>query len=78
VDNVVRQGIEFDAIGRRVAYHFLRRHPSDVTDPGLAGDIVRIAACPPLQQADCHADERLQNTARLGGTQVARNSCPSH
>ena len=25
--NVIRQGIEFDAIGRRVAYHFLRRHP---------------------------------------------------
>ena len=31
--NPVRQGIEFDAIGRRVAYHFLRRHPGDVTDP---------------------------------------------
>jgi capsid protein len=42
--NVIRQGIEFDAIGRRVAYHFLRRHPADVTDPGLAGDIVRILA----------------------------------
>ena len=32
--NVIRQGIEFDRIGRRVAYHFLRRHPGDVTDPG--------------------------------------------
>jgi hypothetical protein len=42
--NVIRRGIEFDAIGRRVAYHFLRRHPGDVTDPGLAGDIVRIPA----------------------------------
>jgi lambda family phage portal protein len=42
--NVIRQGIEFDAIGRRIAYHFLRRHPGDVTDPGLAGDIVRIPA----------------------------------
>ena len=30
---VIRQGIEFDRIGRRVAYHFLRRHPGDVTDP---------------------------------------------
>jgi hypothetical protein len=36
----IRQGIEFSAIGRR--YHFLRRHPGDMTDPGLAGDIVRI------------------------------------
>ena len=42
--NVIRQEIEFDRIGRRVAYHFLRRHPGDVTDPGLAGDIVRIPA----------------------------------
>jgi len=42
--NVIRQGIEFDRIGRRVAYHFLRRHPGDFTDPGLAGDIVRLPA----------------------------------
>lgn len=27
----VRQGIEFDAIGRRVAYHFWRVHPDDST-----------------------------------------------
>lgn len=26
---IIRCGIEFDAIGRRVAYHFLRRHPGD-------------------------------------------------
>ena len=30
--HVIRQGIEFDAIGRRVAYHFYRRHPGDSTD----------------------------------------------
>jgi lambda family phage portal protein len=42
--NVIRQGIEFDAIGRRVAYHFLRRHPGDMTDPGLAGEVVRLPA----------------------------------
>src|SRR5262245_36804770 len=42
--NIIRQGIEFDAIGRRIAYHFLRRHPGDFTDPGLAGEIVRIPA----------------------------------
>ena len=33
----IRQGIEFDRIGRRVAYHFLRRHPGDITDPGWPG-----------------------------------------
>ncbi|TVR80071.1 MAG: phage portal protein [Rhodospirillales bacterium] len=42
--NVVRQGIEFDRIGRRVAYHFLRRHPGDATDPGLSGETVRVPA----------------------------------
>lgn len=42
--NVIRQGIEFDRIGRRVAYHFLRRHPGDITDPGLVGETVRVPA----------------------------------
>jgi len=32
--NRIRCGIEFDAIGRRVAYHFRRRHPGDRTDQG--------------------------------------------
>lgn len=27
----IRAGIEFDAIGRRVAYHFLKSHPGDLT-----------------------------------------------
>lgn len=31
--NKVRQGVEFNAIGQRVAYHFWREHPGDVTDP---------------------------------------------
>ncbi|MBZ0138770.1 MAG: phage portal protein [Pseudorhodoplanes sp.] len=42
--NVIRQGVEFDAIGRRAAYHFLRRHPGDVTDRGLPGETVRVPA----------------------------------
>ncbi len=42
--NLIRQGIEFDAIGRRVAYHFLRRHPGDITDPGTMGETVRVPA----------------------------------
>ena len=41
---VIRQGIEFDRIGRRVAYHFLRRHPGDVTDPGPALELSRQAS----------------------------------
>lgn len=42
--HVVRQGIEFDAIGRRIAYHFYRRHPGDGTEPQLNGETVRVLA----------------------------------
>jgi len=28
--NAIREGIEFDALGRRVAYHFYRSHPGEV------------------------------------------------
>ncbi len=41
---MIRQGIEFDLIGRRTAYYFLRRHPGDATDPRLAGELVRVPA----------------------------------
>lgn len=34
--NSIRCGIEFDLIGRRVAYHFHRRHPGDSTDQRIA------------------------------------------
>lgn len=43
--NRIRCGIEFDAIGRRVAYHFRRRHPGDSTDQRVAvPDTVRVPA----------------------------------
>ena len=43
--NRIRCGIEFDAIGRRVAYHFRRRHPGDSTDQRVAvPDTVRVLA----------------------------------
>ncbi len=43
--NRVRCGIEFDGIGRRVAYHFRRRHPGDSTDQRVAvPDSVRVPA----------------------------------
>ena len=41
----VEMGIEFDAIGRRVAYHFLRQHPgSDQMFAGGAGLKTRVPA----------------------------------
>ena len=43
--NRIRCGIEFDAIGRRQAYHFRRRHPGDSTDQGIiTSETVRVPA----------------------------------
>ncbi len=43
--NRIRCGIEFDAIGRRQAYHFRRRHPGDSTDQGaMLPETVRVPA----------------------------------
>jgi lambda family phage portal protein len=43
--NRIRCGIEFDLIGRRVAYHFRRRHPGDSTDLRVAvPETVRVPA----------------------------------
>lgn len=43
--NRIRCGIEFDRIGRRVAYHVRRRHPGDSTDQGAVfPETVRVPA----------------------------------
>lgn len=42
--NQIRCGVEFDKIGRRVAYHFYRKHPGDATDQSGKGEIVRVPA----------------------------------
>ncbi len=42
--NAIRCGIEFDKIGRRVAYHFYRKHPGDGTDQSNKDEIVRVPA----------------------------------
>lgn len=53
--NRIACGIERNLIGRRIAYHFLRRHPGDVTEPVSSTETVRIPAdqvihiCPPLE-----------------------------
>ncbi|GJD88192.1 hypothetical protein BHAOGJBA_1705 [Methylobacterium hispanicum] len=41
VGNEVRHGIEFDRIGRRVAYHFLKRRPGEAEIGGGIGAIER-------------------------------------
>lgn len=40
----IRAGIEFDAIGRRVAYHLYREHPGDASIFANAMDITRVPA----------------------------------
>lgn len=42
--NRVRQGIEFDLAGRRVAYHFWKVHPGDITQAMEFGLITRTPA----------------------------------
>lgn len=42
--NMIRQGIEFDAIGRRVAYHFWAVHPGDGTIMNRQGEKTRVPA----------------------------------
>lgn len=42
--NSIRCGIEFNGIGKRVAYHFYRKHPGDSTESGNKGEIVRVPA----------------------------------
>ena len=63
--NVIRQGIEFDAIGRRAAYWFLRRHPGDLTDPGMAGEIVRVPASEIVHVIDPVESGQLRGVSRL-------------
>ena len=63
--NVIRQGIEFDLLGRRVAYHFLRRHPGDSTDPGLSGETVRVPATVVLHIIDPVEAGQLRGVSRF-------------
>lgn len=42
--NETRSGIEFDAIGRRVAYWFWKRHPGETALPGAVNGYTRVPA----------------------------------
>ena len=63
--NAIRQGIEFDRIGRRTAYHVLRRHPGDTTDPGMAGETVRIPASEIIHVIDPVEAGQLRGVSKL-------------
>lgn len=63
--NEIRQGIEFDRIGRRAAYHFLRRHPGDSTDAGRAGETVRVPADEVIHVIDPVEAGQLRGVSRF-------------
>ena len=63
--NIIRQGIEFDRVGRRTAFHFLRRHPGDSTDPGLSGETVRVPASEVLHVIDPVEAGQLRGVSRF-------------
>ncbi|MBX4858769.1 phage portal protein [Rhizobium bangladeshense] len=67
--NYIRAGIEFDAIGRRVAYHFWRWHPHDDVPLGKTGmrDRVRVPAAEVI-----HVIEGRQAGQIRGVPRVAR------
>jgi lambda family phage portal protein len=66
----IRAGIEFDGIGRRVAYHFLRRHPGDLTDPGLAGETMRVPASEIIHILDPVEAGQLRGVSRFAAAVV--------
>lgn len=68
--NVVRQGIEFDGSGRRVAYHFYTRHPLDSTEQATAGEQVRVPASSVLHIIDPVEAGQLRGFSRYAPTLV--------
>ena len=70
----IRCGIEFDAIGRRVAYHFRRRHPGDSTDQGaVIPETARVPAATSDLAHPCALDDhgdRVEQITEIAGKEV--------
>lgn len=62
--NTIRQGIEFDPIGRRVAYWFWRNHPGDATDR-VGGVPVRVPASEVIHLVDPVEGGQLRGLSKL-------------
>jgi lambda family phage portal protein len=63
--NQIRQGIEFDGIGRRVAYHFYKQHPGDSTIQEVTGETTRIPAESILHVFDPVEAGQIRGLSRL-------------
>ena len=65
--NVVRMGVEFDMIGRRVAYHFWRQHPDDfhmMMPPG-GNTRVRVPAEQVIHLIDARQGGQIRGVSRM-------------
>lgn len=63
--NRVRQGIEFDPIGRRVAYHFWKVHPGDVTQSQNFGKITVVPASEVMHVHDPIESGQIRGLPRI-------------
>lgn len=63
--NRVRQGIEFDKIGRRVAYHFWKVHPGDITQSQNFGEITIVPAADVLHIHDPLESGQIRGLSKL-------------
>ncbi|TWB15604.1 phage portal protein [Nitrospirillum bahiense] len=64
--NYIRQGIEFNAIGQRVAYWFYRTHPGDVTEPPSNADLLtRVPASEIIHVVDPMEGGQLRGLSSL-------------
>lgn len=65
----IRQGIEFDARGRRVAYHFYKQHPDDRTEGGgslsRTTETVRIPASEVIHIVDPMDVGQLRGASKI-------------
>lgn len=63
--NYVRMGIEFDPIGRRVAYHFWRQHPDDLQRPEGATLRTRVPAADVMHVFDARQGQQIRGASRF-------------
>lgn len=63
--NEIKAGIEFDRIGRRVAYHFWRRHPGDRLTTAFVQDRVAVPASEVIHVYEVTRSGQIRGLPRL-------------
>jgi lambda family phage portal protein len=69
--NQVRGGIEFDAVGQRVAYHFYRHHPGDATIWPNTYEITRVPSASVLHVVDFVRGDQIRGITRLASILIS-------